>query len=113
VNAPGKRGLARRCRLPLIAASPLLWLGACAEPATLSDAVGAAPKPTLADPTHTLMPPAQIARAVGWQLAGTPGGSEGPEAPGPERRNLAWVIPRAQEGLPGADRITLVRLTAR
>jgi glucose/arabinose dehydrogenase len=70
VNGACSRGLGLGCSL-------LLLLCACSAPPALPDLAGVGPDPTLPDPTHALIPTAEIARAVGWQLAGTPSPAPG------------------------------------
>ena len=64
-----------RARLPGFGL--LLLLGACTAPPPLLEAAGVGTSPVLPDPSHTLIPTAQIARAVGWQLAGAPSPAPG------------------------------------
>jgi glucose/arabinose dehydrogenase len=66
---------ASRARLPGFGL--LLMLGACTAPPPLLEAAAVGTSPVLPDPAHTLIPTAQIARAVGWQLAGAPSPAPG------------------------------------
>jgi glucose/arabinose dehydrogenase len=52
-------------------------LGACTAQPTLRESAGVGSNPTLPDPAHTFIPTAQIARAVGWPVAGAPSPAPG------------------------------------
>jgi len=71
------RATALRCCLLSIVVAQLAGLAACTAPSALPETAGTGANPELPDPAHTLIPTAQIARAVGWQLAGTPSPAPG------------------------------------
>jgi glucose/arabinose dehydrogenase len=59
------------------AAAVAFWLSACGEVARLPVAAGIGPKPTLPEPTKTLIPTVNIAPAKGWPAGATPQGAPG------------------------------------
>jgi len=72
VTGRRNRGRVLRCSLLLLPLQQLLLLGACAEPPRQAATAGVGSNPALPDPVHDLIPTAEIAPAVGWQLAGAP-----------------------------------------
>jgi glucose/arabinose dehydrogenase len=65
----------RSHRLLLAALPALLW--ACGEQARLPDAADKGLRPTLPEPTRTLLPTVHIAPAVGWPQGGAPAAAAG------------------------------------
>jgi hypothetical protein len=94
VIARGGRARALPRWAACLVAAQCLWLAGCSQPPGPTQTGRAEANPVPTDPLQTIIPAAQIARSVGWQLAGTPRG---------ERMPLAHVVSLAVAAGPNSD----------